>query len=78
MNVQAIRKTAGLTQQQLANKSGIHRVTLARIENGTAKPGSDTLRALSTALGCTIDELMGAPPPPGGRGADRRAVRADA
>ncbi len=58
MNLKPIRKSAKLTQQQLADKSGIHRVTIARIENGTAKPGSDTLRALSGALGCTIDALM--------------------
>ena len=58
MSLKTIRRSAGLTQQQLADKSRVHRVTIARIENGTAKPGSDTLRALSTALGCTVDALM--------------------
>ena len=59
MSLKTIRRSAGLTQQQLADKSQIHRVTIARIENGTAKPGSDTLCALSSALGCTVDALMG-------------------
>ena len=61
MNLKLIRLSANLTQQQLADKSGIHRVIIARIESGVAKPGSNTLTALSRALDCTIDDLMGNP-----------------
>jgi len=58
MNLKPLRKAANLTQQQLADKSGISRVTLARIETGACNPSLDTLRALSAALGCTIDTLL--------------------
>ena len=58
MDLRSIRKAAGLTQQQLAVKCHIHRVTLNRIENHVYKPRSDTLRALSSALGCSVDDLL--------------------
>ena len=59
MNLKPLRKAAHLTQQQLADKSGISRVTLARIETGACNPSLDSLRALALALGCTIDQLLG-------------------
>lgn len=59
MNLKHLRKAANLTQQQLADKSGINRVTLARIETGACKPSFDSLRAIASALGCTIDTLLG-------------------
>ena len=59
MNLKPLRKSANLTQHQLSEKSGINRVTLARIETGACKPSLDTLCALSAALGCTIDTLLG-------------------
>jgi transcriptional regulator with XRE-family HTH domain len=52
------RKAARLTQQQLADKCGISRVTLARIETNACKPSLGTLCALSAALGCTVDDLL--------------------
>jgi transcriptional regulator with XRE-family HTH domain len=58
MTFRSIRQAAGLTQQQLADRSHIRRITISRIENHVAKPGSDTLRALSTALGCSVDEIL--------------------
>lgn len=61
MNVRAIRKDAGLTQQQLADKSGIHRVTVARIESNNSSATMDTAAKIAAALGCTIDELMRRP-----------------
>ena len=57
MNLKQRRKAANLTQQQLAEKSGIRRVTIARIETG-AIPSLNSLRALSVALGCTVDDLL--------------------
>jgi len=58
MNLKPLRKAANLTQQQLADKSGIRRVTIARIETGGI-PSLNSLMALSAALGCTIDTLLG-------------------
>jgi len=58
MNIKQMRKAANLTQQQLADKSGISRVTLTRIETGASNPSLESLRAIAHALGCTIDTLL--------------------
>lgn len=59
MNLQPLRKAAHLTQQQLADKSGVGRATIARIELGVIpSPRADTLTSLANTLGCTIDELV--------------------
>ena len=39
-----------MTQQELASKAGIGRVTLMRIENGEQLPRFETLTALADAL----------------------------
>ena len=58
MNLKPVRLAAHLTQQQLADKCGISRVTLTRIETGARKPSFNTLCAIATALGCTVDDLL--------------------
>lgn len=52
------RKARGMTQDQLAAASGVHRVTIARIETGTASPKAATLKRLADALGVLVDDLM--------------------
>ena len=47
MNIKQMRKAANLTQQQLADKSGISRVTLTRIETGASNPSLESLRAIA-------------------------------
>jgi len=49
------RKHAGLTQAELAERVGIHRVTLARLEGG-AEPGALALR-LAVAVSRGVSEL---------------------
>jgi DNA-binding transcriptional regulator YiaG len=39
----AIRAAAGVSQQELANELGVHRVTVARWEDGTRRPGGAVL-----------------------------------
>lgn len=52
------RHRAGLTQQQLAEKVGAGRVSIARIEAGT--PPSVTLAlAISRELGESVESLFG-------------------
>jgi transcriptional regulator with XRE-family HTH domain len=48
-----------MTQEQLAAASGVHRVTIARIERGYGNTCTlDTISRLAAALGVTIEELM--------------------
>ena len=53
------RKAAGLTQGELAEKCGIYRPYLSRIENGTANPLLTVILAIADALKVPIDKLMG-------------------
>lgn len=54
-----LRKERGLTQQSLADLSGVHRVTIARLESG-AHRGMDlaTARQLAPRLGVAVSELI--------------------
>jgi transcriptional regulator with XRE-family HTH domain len=48
--VKSFRSEAGLTQQALAEKCGIYRTYLSRIESGDANPSVSVLVALASAL----------------------------
>ena len=49
------RAMAGMTQTQLAEKSGLRQETVNRIERGAANPTMATLEALADALGKRLD-----------------------
>ena len=53
-----LRKAAGLTQENLADKLGIKQGAIAMWESGKAMPRTDKLPLLAQLLGCTIDELF--------------------
>jgi transcriptional regulator with XRE-family HTH domain len=46
-----------LTQAELARRSGVHALTITRLESGRTAPSTRTVRALATALGVTPAEL---------------------
>ena len=50
-----LRKQRGITQQTLADLTGMQRNHISRIESGKYSVGFDTLPAIAEALGCTID-----------------------
>ena len=55
------KKAMGLTNDMLAERSGISQGTLNKLLSGTtADPKLSTLMPLCEALGCTIDEILGA------------------
>jgi transcriptional regulator with XRE-family HTH domain len=54
------RENAGLTQLELADKTGIHRVNLNRYENDKVLPVVDVAHSLAETLGVTVEDLMGA------------------
>ena len=53
-----VRQAHGMTQEQLAAATGVHRVTIARIETGDVSPKAETLKRLADALGVLVDDLM--------------------
>lgn len=55
----AARKNAGLTQVTLANKVGLHPVTIAKWEIGLHQPSELVLRALAEQLGVSVRYLKG-------------------
>ncbi len=48
--VRALRLERGLTQQQLADAVGVHRVNLNKVENGRTDLGVSHVRRLAEAL----------------------------
>lgn len=60
-----MRKRAGLTQQELADKLGVAQQTVWYYENGRREMKSSVLIAMSQALGCTVSELLGIAPSDG-------------
>ena len=53
------RKRAGLTQPQLAEKIGVSRATIARIEGGTHSPSVALALAIARELGDPVETLFG-------------------
>lgn len=60
-NIRALRELRKLTQQQLAQLSGVPRPTVANLETGGANPTLGVLVKIASALGVSIEELILAP-----------------
>ena len=58
-NIRNLRKSKGLSQQELAVKLNVVRQTVSKWENGTAMPDFKKLNALAEYFGVTMDELLG-------------------
>ncbi len=56
--LRALRVAAGLTQAELARRTGIHRPNIARVEAGRHTPSLDTLARLAAAIGIPTLELL--------------------
>lgn len=60
VRLQTARREAGLTQQELCQKSGLSYSTLAKIERGAIKsPSIFTIQQIAEALNTTVDILLG-------------------
>jgi transcriptional regulator with XRE-family HTH domain len=55
--VKKLREQRALSLSDLAQITGLSRVTINRIENGKQKPMPRTIRKLANALGVTVEEL---------------------
>lgn len=60
-NLLRLRQARRLSQQQMAEMSGIPRPTWASLETGTANPTLTVLSKVSAALNLSIEELIGTP-----------------
>ena len=58
-NIKAIRKSKGLSQQELAVKLNVVRQTVSKWEQGLSVPDSDLLIAISEALETPVSTLLG-------------------
>jgi transcriptional regulator with XRE-family HTH domain len=73
--LQQLRTAAKMTQRELAERSGLHRVAIANLERGERHPTWETVLLLARALGIGVelfaDESLplpeNAPPPERGR-----------
>lgn len=74
LRVGEARRAAGLTQQQLCQKSGLSYSTLAKIERGAIKsPSVFTVAEVASALETSIDELIGVEVPTSGKNVRKRS-----
>ena len=58
-NLKKRREEYELTQEDLAKKVGIDRVSISRFESGYKVPSLNTTVALADALHISVDELIG-------------------
>ena len=58
-NIKAIRKSKGLSQEELAVKINVVRQTISKWEQGLSVPDSDMLISLSEALDTPVSVLLG-------------------
>lgn len=56
-----VREGRGLSQKDLATRSGVHFNSISGIESGKRKPHPSTLRKLAAALEVEVEVLTGAP-----------------
>ncbi len=53
-----LRQLRAMSQEELAEESGIGRATISRIERGETAAHGRTLRKLASALGVGVEELV--------------------
>ena len=61
-----LRKKSGLSQEQLAEKIGVHNNTISRWETEIDTPKTLHIKALAKALGVSEADLLNEPPPNSG------------
>lgn len=58
--VRDLRLAAGMTQEDLAERCGLFRTYMSRIETGQANPTLTMIHALADSLGVPVQALFGA------------------
>lgn len=57
-NIRQLRQLKGLTLQELAEKAGLNRIAIRKIENGESAPKTETLQRIAEALSVSLFDLM--------------------
>lgn len=63
--IKNLREEAGLSQQQVAEKVGVHFNTIDNWEDGTTEPKASQIMKLSEVFGVSAEAVMGLPEQPG-------------
>lgn len=73
--LQAARRAAGFTQQELCQETGLSYSTLAKIERGAIKsPSIFTIQQIAAALNTSVDELISGDAPVGRKKQSKRGI----
>ena len=57
-NLEKLRKSAGLTQQELSESADVSRKSINAIENGIYVPSTVLALKISKTLGCKVEDLF--------------------
>jgi transcriptional regulator with XRE-family HTH domain len=57
-NIRAARKTTGLSQFQLAERSELSTDFIGKVERGTTSPSLESLKAIATAMNLSLGDLF--------------------
>jgi transcriptional regulator with XRE-family HTH domain len=58
VTIKRLREKRGMTQEELADKVGVHRVYITQIEGATKVPSIATLEKIAKALKVKVAELL--------------------
>ena len=57
LNLQALRRAKGLSQEELAHQSGVHQTYLSGVERGRRNPTVGLLDKIASALDADVEDL---------------------
>jgi len=60
-NLEELRKSAGLTQQELSESAEVSRKSINAIENGIYVPSTVLALKISKTLGCNVEDIFKLP-----------------
>ena len=60
-NLQELRKSAGLTQQELSDSAEVSRKSINAVENGVYIPSTVLALKIAKTLNCSIEDLFKLP-----------------
>ncbi len=57
-NLEKLRKSAGLTQQELSERANVSRKSINAVENGIYVPSTVLALKIAESLGCKVEDLF--------------------